>query len=326
MGRMQETFVQAVKSGDLAAVTMMLSANAEHSRRTRGVVQEIMRTLVKHLSIIFLQAVFVLAIVGCSIAFSEPNVLQVAPLSESEAVTIAESFCHKIEAPFDRQKVNSQRKTMMNEATWRISTEEVSVFIDENTRTAKHFSRLTLPKDYVPVNLTEPLARVKAERIRSKLGKQGWVNRGTELKRSFRDGNDYVFQFIEHVNGDSTYPWGNHLTVNVQKESGHVMFVGLLDKMKYSPKSIQISEEQAKTIAGSLIQQHNPQLVSPFIRSYSQYILAKDGFGCTTYPEDQAQALLRYAYCVEFKKATVFVDAKSGKSLGGLRSRSPRAK
>ncbi len=36
MGRMLETFVQAVKSGDLAAVTMMLSANAELANQTEG--------------------------------------------------------------------------------------------------------------------------------------------------------------------------------------------------------------------------------------------------------------------------------------------------
>lgn len=259
------------------------------------------------------------ALLGCHMSTPSLIANQQTTLTAEQAKDKASAYAHLIQVYFDRGHARVRRVQSSNSDDWEVRTPHVCFYVDAKSGSVGTYLASKLPDAYISVPVSEDGAKLKAKAIRDRLGRNSWPINSCSLRSSRVGGQSFSIDFFETVEGESARPFGNHITISIHKESGFVLQVSKETEVKYYPRSVRITPEQARTMAESLIAQYEPLATSEFIRIYKLYTIGRPNLGCVVNEEDMRNKKLRYAYGVQYEKIVVFIDAETGKSFGGVR-------
>lgn len=86
----------------------------------------------------------------------------------------------------------------------------------------------------------------------------------------------------------------------------------------YDERTVVLSEAAAKARAIQLLRAHSTGASETIVSYKLQYIPISNGFGTESFEERRRLKRVGYGYAIRFARHLIFIDSRSGASLGGV--------
>lgn len=250
----------------------------------------------------------------------------------SEVLSVCSSFCTKLSISFTPGNASIARNVLPNGrgTSWTVSEGEKFFVVEDDFDYVSAYSNgaaeVAAKGGFggAPFFLTDQLAWVRADAIRLALDPQTHLSRSSFTDsaasgQGSRPSRGLVgFVFTQVVSGVDTTGVGNSMSMTLDRQTGVVTSLTWSKGWRYEGQRT-VTENAAKERAREILASNDPSLLSP-IRSVSvQYMHVGSGFGSTTRDEARRARIARLAYVIRFDRCQVFVDAETGRSIGGKR-------
>lgn len=142
--------------------------------------------------------------------------------------------------------------------------------------------------------------------------------KATAFRANLRSTETISFAFYEAVGGVSTKGCGNLAEFGFDPVTKRIVQTRVESRYTYDERAVVINEAEAKARAIQLLRAHSAGASETIVSCKLQYIPISNGFGTESFEERRRLKRVGYGYAIRFARHLIFIDSRSGVSLGGM--------